>query len=83
MRLTLSFLLLLCAPYLTAQPLPKGVTQGASVEGITEYKLDNGMRVLLFPDDSKPKVTVNITVMVGSKNENYGEIGRASCRERV
>ena len=83
MRLTLSLLLLFCAPYLTAQPLPKGVTKGASVEGITEYKLDNGMRVLLFPDDSKPKVTVNVTVMVGSKNENYGETGMAHLLEHM
>ena len=36
-----------------------------SVEGITEFELDNGMRVLLFPDGSKPTVTVNVTYFVG------------------
>ena len=30
--------------------LPPGVIQGPSVEGITEYGLGNGLRVLLFPD---------------------------------
>src|SRR5262249_4170611 len=39
------------------------------VEGITEYRLDNGMRVLLFPDASTSKVTVNLTVLVGSRHE--------------
>ncbi len=68
---------------LSAQPLPKGVTKGATVEGITEYTLDNGMRVLLFPDASKPKVTVNVTVMVGSKHENYGETGMAHLLEHM
>jgi zinc protease len=40
-----------------------------TVEGITEYRLDNGLRVLLFPDHSKPRVTVNLTVFVGSRHE--------------
>ncbi len=34
----------------------------AEVEGISEYRLDNGVKVLLFPDDSKPQFTVNMTV---------------------
>jgi zinc protease len=33
----------------------------AQVEGITEYRLSNGLRVLLAPDASKPTTTVNIT----------------------
>ena len=41
--------------------VPERVT---SVEGITEYKLVNGLRVLLFPDQSKPTITVNITYSV-------------------
>ena len=46
-----------------------------AVEGITEYRLDNGLQVLLFPDQTKETVTVNITYRVGSKHENYGETG--------
>lgn len=38
-----------------------------TVEGITEYELDNGLRVLLFPDPSRPQITVNITYMVGAR----------------
>lgn len=59
------------------------VQKGATVEGITEYKLDNGLRVLLFPDPSKPTVTVNITYLVGSKHENYGETGMAHLLEHM
>ena len=60
--------------------LPEKVT---SVEGITEYKLANGLRVLLFPDASKPTVTVNVTYMVGARNENYGETGMAHLLEHL
>ncbi len=55
----------------------------ASVEGITEYRLANGMRVLLFPDAGKPTITVNITYLVGSRNENYGETGMAHLLEHM
>ncbi len=55
----------------------------ASVEGITEYRLDNGLRVLLFPDPSKPQITVNITYLVGSRHEGYGETGMAHLLEHL
>lgn len=55
----------------------------ASVEGITEFHLDNGLRVLLFPDPSKPQVTVNITYFVGSRHEGYGETGMAHLLEHL
>lgn len=61
-------------------PPPVKVT---SVEGITEYRLANGLRVLLFPDQSKQTITVNITYMVGSKHENYGETGMAHLLEHL
>jgi zinc protease len=63
--------------------LPKGVERVTSVEGITEYRLQNGLRVLLFPDQSKQTVTVNITYLVGSKHENYGETGMAHLLEHL
>ncbi len=58
-------------------------TKVTSVEGITEYRLQNGLRVLLFPDQSKQTVTVNITYLVGSKHENYGETGMAHLLEHL
>ena len=54
-----------------------------SVEGITEYRLPNGLKVLLFPDASKPTVTVNMTYLVGSRQENYGETGMAHLLEHL
>ena len=63
-----------------ALPAPVRVT---SVEGITEYALGNGLHVLLFPDASKPEMTVNITYLVGSRNESYGETGMAHLLEHL
>jgi zinc protease len=54
-----------------------------SVEGITEYAFPNGLHVLLFPDASKPKLTVNITYLVGSRHEGYGETGMAHLMEHM
>jgi zinc protease len=58
-------------------------TKITSVEGITEYRLDNGLDVLLFPDNSKPTVTVNVTYMVGSRHEGAGETGMAHLLEHM
>ena len=53
------------------------------VEGITEYNLKNGVKLLLFPDNSKPQFTMNMTVMVGSRHEGYGESGMAHLLEHM
>jgi len=66
-----------------AAALPPGVTQGSSVEGITQYTLANGLTVLLFPDASAAKTTVNLTYLVGSRHENYGETGMAHLLEHM
>jgi zinc protease len=63
--------------------LPPGVKKVTSVEGINEYLLPNGLRILLYPDQSKPTVTVNITYLVGSRHENYGETGMAHLLEHL
>ncbi|MDR3682846.1 MAG: pitrilysin family protein, partial [Geothrix sp.] len=65
-----------------AAPLPAPV-RVAAVEGITEYKLANGLRVLLYPDASKPTITTNITYLVGSRFEHYGETGMAHLLEHM
>lgn len=59
------------------------IKQTASVEGITEYMLDNGLKVLLFPDNSAQTITVNITYKVGSRHEGYGEKGMAHLLEHM
>jgi zinc protease len=66
-----------------AQSLPTGLTRVQSVEGITEYRLANGLQLLLIPDDSKPTTTVNMTYHVGSRHENYGETGMAHLLEHL
>src|SRR5690606_3435303 len=54
-----------------------------TVEGITEYRLDNGLTVLLFPDPTQSTLTVNITYLVGSRHEGYGETGMAHLLEHM
>ena len=66
-----------------AQTLPQGVQKVTSVEGVTEYAFPNGLHVLLFPDNSKPKITVNVVYLVGSRNEGYGETGMAHLLEHM
>ncbi len=55
----------------------------ASVEGVTEYRLDNGLRVLLVPDPSASNFTVHMTYFVGSRHEGYGEKGMAHLLEHL
>ena len=80
----------LAAPHAYAAGAPQstpsalaGPERIASIEGITEYRLPNGLRVLLAPDSSKPTTTVNMTYLVGSRHENYGETGMAHLLEHM
>src|SRR6187551_223618 len=66
-----------------AQTLPTGVVKKASMGGITEYGFPNGLRVLLYPDQADPKITVNVTYLVGSRHEGYGETGMAHLLEHM
>jgi len=74
---------LLSSALLAQNALPAGVVRVASVEGITEYRLENGLRVLLLPDPSKRIITVNIVYQVGSRHEDYGETGMAHLIEHL
>lgn len=82
-RVFLILLLLVSLAVIASAQLPAGVEKLTSVEGITEYRLKNGLRVLIFPDQSKQTITVNITYLVGSKHENYGETGMAHLLEHL
>ncbi|MFL6630014.1 MAG: M16 family metallopeptidase [Vitreoscilla sp.] len=57
--------------------------QVREVEGVHEYRLPNGLQVLLIPDAAKPTVTVNVTYRVGSRMEGYGETGMAHLLEHL
>src|SRR5947208_9826004 len=71
---------LMCVSAVHAADEPQKV---ATVEGVTEYRLANGARVLLFPEASRPTITVNLTVLVGSRHEGYGETGMAHLLEHM
>src|SRR5712664_135475 len=79
-RLTPLFVVLLFVPAVGADEAPRKV---AAVEGVAEYRLANGARVLLFPEASRPTITVNMTVLVGSRHEGYGETGMAHLLEHM
>ena len=66
-----------------AQTLPEGVRLGPSIAGITEYSYPNGLRVLLLPDPGSSTITVNVTYLVGSRHEGYGETGMAHLLEHL
>ena len=83
MKIFFSVALLALALPAFSQTLPRGVEQKATLGGITEYSYPNGLRVLLFPDPSSPKLTVNMTYLVGSRFEGYGETGMAHLLEHM
>jgi zinc protease len=82
-KLLVFLFFLLVALGAQAQTLPAGVQKVTSIEGITEYAYPNGLHVLLFPDNSQPKITVNVVYRVGSRNEAYGETGMAHLLEHM
>ncbi|HEX7871166.1 MAG TPA: insulinase family protein, partial [Chryseobacterium sp.] len=55
----------------------------SNTEGVKEYSLNNGMRVLLLADASQSNMVVNIVYNVGSKDEGYGEKGMAHLLEHM
>src|SRR5262245_6100343 len=77
------FVFLLVIASASAETLPTGVRNKASAGGITEYAFPNGLRVLLYPDATNPKTTVNMTYLVGSRHEGYGETGMAHLLEHM
>src|SRR5579871_4226086 len=75
--------LLLVLVNITAVRAADPAQKVATIEGVTEYRLANGARVLLFPEASRPTITVNMTVLVGSRHERYGETGMAHLLEHM
>lgn len=75
--------LVIFIPGAWALELPAGVHAGPSVQGVTQYELDNGLRVVFAPDPSRPQTTVNMTYLVGSRQEGPGETGMAHLLEHL
>ena len=64
-------------------PEVEGAKHSPRSKGSPSTSFPNGLKVLLFPDASKPTVTVNMTVLVGSRHEGYGEAGMAHLLEHM
>ncbi len=81
-KILLSFVICLLGMITWAQKteVPKFIT---SIEGIKEYRLTNGLQVLLIPDPSQSNMVVNIVYHVGSRDEGYGEKGMAHLLEHM
>lgn len=77
------FLIAASAMPLAAHADSERIEHVTTVEGISEYRLDNGLQILLMPDRSRPTTTINITYFVGSKHEGYGETGMAHLLEHM
>lgn len=60
-----------------------GLQHVRSVEGVDEYRLANGLQLLLVTDGSKPTASVNLVYRVGSRHESYGETGMAHLLEHL
>ena len=86
MRRILAALLVLgflCAPAAAAPAAAPAPKKAFTVEGITEYRLPNGLRVLTLPDPGAETITVHVTYFVGSRHEGYGEKGMAHLLEHM
>jgi zinc protease len=71
------------AAFADAPKVSPTAQQIRSIEGVTEYRLANGLQVLLYPDQSSSTVNVNVTYKVGSRHESYGETGMAHMLEHM
>lgn len=68
---------------MTHTTLPKTFAFVRSFQGIDEFVLSNGLKVLFFEDPSQGNLTVNITYLVGSRHEGRGEAGMAHLLEHM
>ena len=75
--------LLTCLLLAASVALAQSPERTASVEGVTEYRLANGLRVLAVPDPGADSITVHVTYLVGSRHEGYGEKGMAHLLEHL
>jgi len=50
---------------------------------IIDTKLDNGLRVIIVPDNSAPVYAINVTYNTGSRNEKKGRTGFAHLFEHM
>ncbi len=78
-RLFFAFFLFFAAGGLAAEAPQKS----AAIEGVTEWRLANGLKLLTLPDPGADTITLHITYLVGSRHEGYGEKGMAHLLEHM
>ena len=66
-----------------AKAIKKAPKKIKSAFGITEYRLQNGLRVLYKKDSGAPVVAVCVTFHVGSRNERPGVTGSTHILEHL
>lgn len=72
------------APAKAPAALPAGIEQrGQAISGVQEYRLNNGLTILLGPDKARPSMTINLVYKVGSRQEGPGEAGMAHLLEHM
>jgi zinc protease len=85
--LTITCLLTFLVFITYSQPKAPAVSKApefvTSVEGVKEYRLSNGLQILLVPDPAQTNVVVNVVYHVGSRHEGYGETGMAHLLEHM
>src|ERR1700683_3539664 len=85
--LTITCLLAILVSIGYSQPKAPAVSAApefvTSVEGVKEYRLSNGLQILLVPDPAQTNVVVNVVYHVGSRQEGYGETGMAHLLEHM
>jgi zinc protease len=68
---------------LQTEQLPAGARAVVAEDGIEEYRLENGMKVLLVENRVAPVVTVMVVYRVGSRNEAVGYTGATHLLEHM
>jgi zinc protease len=68
---------------LQTEQLPAGVQFVVAEDGIEEYRLENGMKVVLVENRVAPVVTVMVVYRVGSRNEAVGYTGATHLLEHM
>ncbi len=68
---------------MSQERLPAGMSFITEADGIREYKLENGMKVLLVENRVAPVATVMVLYRVGSRNEAVGYTGATHLLEHM
>lgn len=79
----LLLMLLALAPLVAHASVPANAPAGASAQGVHEFTLSNGMKILVKPDNRAPVVVSQIWYGVGSAYEHGGITGISHALEHM